>query len=53
MKEIRDYDRQCLQYIQGRGYNVEIIWESNWNTLVENRPKIKTYISQLRTFTQF
>ena len=35
------------------GYNVEIIWESNWNTLVENRPEIKTYISQLRTFTHF
>ena len=33
MKEIRDYDRQRLQYLQNRGYNVEIIWESNWNTL--------------------
>ena len=53
MKEIRDYDRQRLQYIQDRGYNVEIIWESNWNTLVENRPEIKTYISQLRIFTHF
>ena len=53
MKEIRDYDRQHLQYIQDRGYNVEIIWESNWNTLVENCPEIKTYISQLRTFTHF
>ena len=53
MKEIRDYDHQHLQYIQDRGYNVEIIWESNWNTLVENRPEIKTYISQLRTFTHF
>ena len=53
VKEIRDYHCQCLQYIQDRGYNVEIIWESNWNTLVENRPEIKTYISQLRTFTHF
>ena len=53
VKEIRDYDRLRLQYIQDRGYNVEIIWESNWNTLVENRPEIKTYISQLRTFTPF
>ena len=53
VKEIRDYDRQCLQYIQDRGYNVEIVWDSNWNTLVENRPEIKTYILQLRTFTHF
>ena len=53
VKEIRDYDRQRLQYIQDRGYNVEIIWESNWNSLVESRPEIKTYISQLRTFTHF
>ena len=48
-----DYDHQHLQYIQDRGYNIGIIWESNWNTLVENRPEIKTYISQLRTFTHF
>ena len=53
IKEIRDYDHQRLQYIQDRGYNNEIIWESNWNTLVENRPEIKSYISQLRTFTHF
>ena len=53
VKEIRDYDRQRLQYLQEKGYNVEIIWESNWNTLVESRPEIKTYISQLRTFTHF
>ena len=39
--------------MQEKGYNVEIIWESNWNTLVESRPEIKTYISQLRTFTHF
>ena len=53
IKEIRDYDRQRLQYIQDRGYNIEIIWDSNWNTLVENRPEIETYSSQLRTFTHF
>ena len=53
MEEIRDYDRQRLQYIQDRGYNVEIIWESNWNTFVESRPEIKTYISQLHTLTHF
>ena len=53
VKEIRDYDRQRLQYLQDRGYNVEIIWESNWNALVENRPEIKTYSSQLHTFTHF
>ena len=53
VKEIRDYDHQHLQYIQDRGYDVEIIWESNWNTLVESRPEIKTFISQLRTFTHF
>ena len=41
IKEIRDYDRQRLQYIQYRGYNVEIIWESNWNTLVESVLKSK------------
>ena len=53
MKEVRDYDHQHLQYLQGRGYNVEIIWESNWNTFVENRPEIKTYISQICTSTHF
>ena len=53
VKEIRDYDHQRLQYIQDRGYNVEIIWESNWNTLVENRAEIKAYIAQLCTFTHF
>ena len=35
VKEIRDYDRQRLQHIQYRGFNVKIVWESNWNTLVE------------------
>ena len=53
VKEIRDYDLQRLQYIQDRGYNVEIIWESKWNTLVESLPEIKTYISQHRTFNHF
>ena len=33
--------------------DVVIIWESNWNKLAESRPEIKTYISQLRTFTHF
>ena len=49
----RNYDHQRLQYLQEKGYNVEIIWESNWNTLVECHPEIKTYISKLRTFTHF
>ena len=53
VKEIRDYDRQRVQYLQDKGYTVEVIWESHWESHLYQHPEIKTYLSQLRTFTHF
>ena len=33
--------------------NVEIIWEKDWQALLTQRPDIKFYLSQHRTFTHF
>ena len=27
IKEVREYDREKLEYFEGKGYTVEIIWE--------------------------
>ena len=30
IKEVREYDREKLEYLEGKGYTVEIIWEHQW-----------------------
>ena len=42
-----------LQDLQDKGYNVEIIWEKDWQALLTQRPEIKVYLAQHRTFTHF
>ena len=39
--------------MQDRGYTVEIIWEKDWQALVTQRPEIKAYLKQHRTYTHF
>ena len=52
-KDIRTQDQQHVQDLQDKGYTIEIIWEKDWETLVTQRPEIKAYISQHRTYTRF
>ena len=53
VKDIRARDHQRVQDLQDQGYNVEIIWEKDWQTLLTQRPDIKSYLSQHRTYTHF
>ena len=39
--------------MQDQGYNVEIIWEKDWQALLTQRPDLKSYLSQHRTYTHF
>ena len=51
VKDIRARDHQLVQDLQDKGYNVEIIWEKDWQALLTQRPEIKDYLAQHRTFT--
>ena len=42
-----------MQDLQDKGHTVEIIWEKDWQALLTQRPEIKAYISQHRTYTHF
>ena len=53
IKDIRTRDHQHVQDLQDQGYNVEIIWEKAWQALLTQRPDIKSYLSQHRTYTHF
>ena len=53
VKDIRTRDHKRVQDLRDKGYNVEIIWEKGWQALLSQRPEIKTYLAQLRTFTHF
>ena len=53
VKDIRARDHQRVQDLQDKGYTVEIIWEKDWEALLTQRPEIKAYISQHRTYTHF
>ena len=53
VKEIRDYDLERLRYFRDKGYAVEIIWERDWNALVNQRPEIKAYLSKQCAFTHW
>ena len=39
--------------MQDKGYTVEIIWEKDWQALINQRPEIKVYLQQHRTYTHF
>ena len=53
VKDIRTRDHERVQDLQDQGYNVEIIWEKEWQALLTQRPDIKSYLSQCRTHTHF
>ena len=53
VKDIRTRDHQRVQDLQEKGYNVEIIWEKDWQALLTQRPEIKVCLAQHRTFTHF
>ena len=53
VKDIRARDHQRVQDIQDKGYTVEIIWEKDWQALLTQRPEIKDYLAQHRTYTHF
>ena len=51
--DIHARDQQRVLDLQDKGYIIEIIWEKDWQALVNQRPEIKAYISQHRTYTHF
>ena len=53
VKDIHTRDHQRVQDLQDNGYNVEIIREKDWQALLTQRPEIKHYLAQHRTFTHF
>ena len=53
VKDIRTRDQHCVQDLRDKGYNVEIMWEKDWQALLTQRPEIKTYLAQHHTFTHF
>ena len=53
VKDICTRDHQRVQDLQDQGYNVEIIWGKDWQTLLTQQPDIKSYLSQHRTYTHF
>ena len=53
VKDIRTRDHQRVQNLQEKGYNVEIIWEKDWQALLTQRLEIKVYLVQHCTFTHF
>ena len=53
VKDIRTRDHQRVQNLQDKGYNVEIIWEKDWQALLTQQPEIKVFLAQHRTFTHF
>ena len=53
IKDIHTRDHQRVQDLQEKGYNVEIIWEKDWQALLTQRPEIKVFLAQRRTFTHF
>ena len=53
VKDIHTRDHQRVQDLQDQGYNVEIIWEMDWQALLTQRPEIKVYLAQHRTYTHF
>ena len=46
-------DHQRVQDLQDQGHNVEIIWGKDWQALLTQRPEIKLYLAQHRTYTHF
>ena len=53
VKDIRDRDQQRVRDLQDKGYTVEIIWEKDWQALINQQPEIKVYLKQHRTYTHF
>ena len=53
VKDIHARDHQRVQDLRDKGYNVEIMWEKDWQALLSQLPEIKTYLAQHRTLTHF
>ena len=50
VKDIRARDHQRVQDLQDKGYNVEIIWEKDWQALLTQRQEIKNYLAQSTSY---
>ena len=53
VRDIRARDHQREQDLQDQGYIVAIIWEKDWQALLTQRPEIKVYLAEHRTYTHF
>ena len=53
VRDIRARDHQRVQDLQDQGYIVAIIWEKDWQALLTQRPEIKVYLAEHRTYTHF
>ena len=53
VKDIRARDHQRVQDLQDQGQTTKIIWEKDWQALLTQRPEIKDYLAQHRTYTHF
>ena len=56
VRDIHTRDHQCVQDVQDlqdQGYDVEIIWEKDWQAILTHRPEMKSYLSQHRTYAHF
>ena len=53
VKDIRTRDHQRVQDLQDQGYDIEIIWEKDWQALLTQQPEIKVCLAQHRTCTHF
>ena len=53
VKNICARDQQHVRDLRDKGYTVEIIWQKDWQALVTQRPEIKAYLKQHRTYTHF
>ena len=53
VKDIRTRDQHRVQNLRDKGYNVKIMWKKDWQALLSQRPEIKNYLAQHRTFTHF
>ena len=53
VRDIRTRDHQRVQDLQDQGYNVEIIWEKDWQVILTQCPEIKVYLAQHHAHTHF
>ena len=53
VRNICTRDHQCVQDLQDQGYNVDVIWEKDWQAVLTQQPEIKACLAKHRTYTHF